>query len=139
MQDRAEDEKLCVFMIEKALQKLPTGKEDMLGIIDLRGFGTDNADLKFLTFLVTFTLDLLIILWRGDSNLYMCCFYCLYSWRIIKWTKRKSQTSENRKVSISADELFYIDSKHYLWKRAEMVSLFGSSKVLTLLVALNVL
>ncbi|KAG6633155.1 hypothetical protein I3843_12G028700 [Carya illinoinensis] len=52
MQDPAEDEKLCVFMIEKALQKLPTGKEDILGIFDLRGFGTDNADLKFLTFLL---------------------------------------------------------------------------------------
>ncbi|KAF5459927.1 hypothetical protein F2P56_019833 [Juglans regia] len=51
MQDPAEDEKLCVFMIEKALHKLPTGKEDILGIFDLRGFGTDNADLKFLTFM----------------------------------------------------------------------------------------
>lgn len=61
MQDPAEDEKLCVFMIEKALQKLPTGKEDILGIFDLRGFGTDNADLKFLTFLVTFTHQLLIM------------------------------------------------------------------------------
>lgn len=50
--DRAEDEKLCVFLIEKALSKLPAGKEQILGIVDLRGYGTENADLKYLTFLV---------------------------------------------------------------------------------------
>ncbi|XVE57177.1 hypothetical protein DITRI_Ditri04bG0070900 [Diplodiscus trichospermus] len=49
--DRLENEKLCVFLIEKALSKLPTGKEQILVIIDLRGFGTENADLSFLTFL----------------------------------------------------------------------------------------
>lgn len=49
MQD--EDEKLCVFQIEKALSKLPEGQEQILGIIDLRGFGTANADMTFLTFL----------------------------------------------------------------------------------------
>lgn len=54
MHDPVEDEKLCAFFIEKALSKLPPGKEQILGIIDLRGFGTENADLKFLTFLVTF-------------------------------------------------------------------------------------
>lgn len=55
MQDPIEDEKLCVFLIEKVLSKLPAGKEQILGIIDLRGFGTENADLKFLTFLVIST------------------------------------------------------------------------------------
>lgn len=50
--DPIEDEKLCVFLIEKALSKLPAGKEQILGIVDLRGFGTENADLQFLTFLV---------------------------------------------------------------------------------------
>ncbi|XP_059444608.1 uncharacterized protein LOC132176427 isoform X3 [Corylus avellana] len=54
MQDPAENEKLCVLMIEKALGKLPAGKEEILGIFDLRGFGTENADLNFLTFLVRF-------------------------------------------------------------------------------------
>ncbi|KAF7838302.1 CRAL-TRIO domain-containing protein C3H8.02 isoform X1 [Senna tora] len=49
--DPAEDEKLCVFLIEEALSKLPAGQEQILGIVDLRGFGTENADLKFLTFL----------------------------------------------------------------------------------------
>ncbi|KAK7389097.1 hypothetical protein VNO78_23929 [Psophocarpus tetragonolobus] len=49
--DPADDERLCVFLIEKALSKLPTGKEQILAIIDLRGFSTENADLKFLTFL----------------------------------------------------------------------------------------
>lgn len=59
-QDPDEDEKLCVFLIEKALSRLPTGKQDILGIFDLRGFGTQNADLKFLTFLVlSFVIALL--------------------------------------------------------------------------------
>lgn len=46
-----DDQRLCVFMIEKALRKLPPGKEQILGIFDLRGFGTANADLSFLTFM----------------------------------------------------------------------------------------
>ncbi|KAK7264963.1 hypothetical protein RJT34_32577 [Clitoria ternatea] len=50
-QDPADDERLCVYLIEKALSKLPTGTEQILGIVDLRGFGAENADLKFLTFL----------------------------------------------------------------------------------------
>ncbi|KAF8408276.1 hypothetical protein HHK36_007425 [Tetracentron sinense] len=50
-QDRTENEKLCVFLIEKALSKLPAGKEEILGIFDLRGFGPENADIKLLTFL----------------------------------------------------------------------------------------
>ncbi|XP_021650683.2 CRAL-TRIO domain-containing protein C3H8.02 isoform X3 [Hevea brasiliensis] len=45
-----ENEKLCVFLVEKALAKLPAGKDEILGVFDLRGFGTGNADLKFLTF-----------------------------------------------------------------------------------------
>ena len=54
MLDRSEDERLCVFLLEKALSKLPDGKEEILGIFDLRGFGVKNADLKFLTFLVSY-------------------------------------------------------------------------------------
>ncbi|KAH6795311.1 hypothetical protein C2S51_036297 [Perilla frutescens var. frutescens] len=45
-----EDEKLCVFLIEKALSKLPAGKQEVLVIMDLRGFQAQNSDLKFLTF-----------------------------------------------------------------------------------------
>lgn len=48
--DRVENERLCVFLIEKALSKLPEGKEEIIGIFDLRGFGVENADLQFLTF-----------------------------------------------------------------------------------------
>ncbi|KAH9619458.1 hypothetical protein KSS87_018098 [Heliosperma pusillum] len=51
MLDPIEDEKLCVFLVEKALSKLPEGKEDILGIVDLRSYGLANADLRFLTFL----------------------------------------------------------------------------------------
>ncbi|XP_031287758.1 phosphatidylinositol transfer protein CSR1 isoform X3 [Pistacia vera] len=49
--DPVEDQKLCAFLVEKALSKLPPGKEEILGIFDLRGFRTENADLKFLTFM----------------------------------------------------------------------------------------
>ncbi|KAJ6410241.1 hypothetical protein OIU84_007064 [Salix udensis] len=49
--DPVENEKLCVFLIEKALGKLVDGKEQILGIFDLRGFSTKNADLTYLTFL----------------------------------------------------------------------------------------
>ncbi|XP_012080018.1 CRAL-TRIO domain-containing protein C3H8.02 isoform X4 [Jatropha curcas] len=52
--DPVENEKLCVFLVEKALAKLPDGKEEILGVFDLRGFGIENADLKFLTFVVRF-------------------------------------------------------------------------------------
>ncbi len=53
--DPVEDEKLCVFLIERALSALPEGREEILGIFDLRGFGTANSDLRFITFLVRFT------------------------------------------------------------------------------------
>lgn len=48
----SEDEMLSAFLIEKALSKLPDGKHEILGIIDLRGFRTQNTDIKFLTFMV---------------------------------------------------------------------------------------
>uniref|UniRef100_A0A1D1Y4B9 Phosphatidylinositol transfer protein CSR1 n=1 Tax=Anthurium amnicola TaxID=1678845 RepID=A0A1D1Y4B9_9ARAE len=51
-QDSSENEKLCVFLIEKALCKLPKGKEEILTIIDLRGFQTENGDISFLRFLI---------------------------------------------------------------------------------------
>jgi len=44
----AGDQRLCVFLIEKALSKLPTGEEQILAIFDLRGFGPENVDLKIL-------------------------------------------------------------------------------------------
>ncbi|XP_050226143.1 CRAL-TRIO domain-containing protein C365.01 [Mercurialis annua] len=50
MHDRVENERLCVFLVEKALAKLPAGQTEILGVFDLRGFGTENADLNFLTF-----------------------------------------------------------------------------------------
>ncbi|KAB2013900.1 hypothetical protein ES319_D09G187800v1 [Gossypium barbadense] len=54
--DPRDNEKLCMFLIEKALSKLPAGQEQILGIVDLRGFGTKNADLSYLTFLVIYKL-----------------------------------------------------------------------------------
>ncbi|XP_073144688.1 uncharacterized protein [Henckelia pumila] len=49
-QDMIEDQQLCVYMIEKALSKLPDGKQEILSIIDLREFRTQNADLNFISF-----------------------------------------------------------------------------------------
>ncbi|MQM05787.1 hypothetical protein Taro_038603 [Colocasia esculenta] len=51
VQDPKENEKLCVFLIEKALCKISTGRKEILTIIDLRGFCTENADISFLRFL----------------------------------------------------------------------------------------
>ncbi|KAL2629142.1 hypothetical protein R1flu_013828 [Riccia fluitans] len=47
-----ETEKLCVALIEKGVDQLPPGKDTLLGIFDLRGFTSKNADWKFIRFLV---------------------------------------------------------------------------------------
>lgn len=57
LQNRSEDEKLSVFLIEKALSKIPEGKDEILAIIDLRGFSLQNADLNFIPFLVMYQLQ----------------------------------------------------------------------------------
>ncbi|XP_073017626.1 uncharacterized protein [Primulina eburnea] len=49
-QDVIEDQQLCVYMIEKALSKFPDGKQEILGIIDLREFRTQNVDINFIAF-----------------------------------------------------------------------------------------
>nr|GFB30938.1 hypothetical protein [Tanacetum cinerariifolium] len=36
MYDRLEDERLCVFLLEKKSSKLRDGKEEILGMFDLR-------------------------------------------------------------------------------------------------------
>ncbi|KAF7110899.1 hypothetical protein CFC21_110967 [Triticum aestivum] len=51
-QDPLENEKLCAFLVEKALRNLPMGTDNILGIFDLRGFGVENGDLQFLKFLI---------------------------------------------------------------------------------------
>lgn len=61
-QDGRESEKLCVFLLEKALSKLPDGKGEILVIVDLRGFTTENGDVMFLKFLVMFANQLLFYL-----------------------------------------------------------------------------
>ncbi|KAK9815632.1 hypothetical protein WJX72_007170 [[Myrmecia] bisecta] len=47
-----ESKKLCVHLLEKAISELPEGGETILGIFDLRGFTSKNADLGFVRFLV---------------------------------------------------------------------------------------
>lgn len=56
-----EDKKLCVYLIEKAVGMLPPGKNQILAIIDLRRFGTENADLNFITFVVIVNYFLLLL------------------------------------------------------------------------------
>ena len=84
-QDPADDEKLCVFLIEKALSKLPTGKEQILGIFDLRGFGTENADLKYLTFLVCFFSICQIYVVRTPRLPNLICVHELHYLAGSKW------------------------------------------------------
>ncbi|RLM84580.1 motile sperm domain-containing protein 2 [Panicum miliaceum] len=51
-QDPVENEKLCAYLVEKAINRLPSGAENILGIFDLRGFRVENGDLQFLKFLI---------------------------------------------------------------------------------------
>lgn len=73
--DPSDDRKLCVFLIEKALSRLPTGNGQILGIVDLRGYRTENADLKFLTFFVRFSNQLLKMLLKSS----LCCHHSIYA------------------------------------------------------------
>ena len=56
-------------------QKLPAGKEQILGVIDLRGFSTESTDFKLLTFLVIFTISwwFLMICWNFTNVTVGCC------------------------------------------------------------------
>ena len=47
-----ESQKLCAFLLDSALERLPEGEETFLGIFDLRGFTPANADLVFARFMV---------------------------------------------------------------------------------------
>ena len=47
-----ESQRLCVFLLDRAMERLPEGQETMLGIFDLRGFTSKNADLGFVRFMV---------------------------------------------------------------------------------------
>ncbi|KAL6911381.1 hypothetical protein ACP4OV_000186 [Aristida adscensionis] len=51
-QDPVENEKLCAYLVENAISRLPLGAENILGIFDLRGFRVENGDLQFLKFLI---------------------------------------------------------------------------------------
>ncbi|CAD6340591.1 unnamed protein product [Miscanthus lutarioriparius] len=51
-QDPVENQKLCAYLVEKAVSRLPSGAETILGIFDLRGFRVENGDLQFLKFLI---------------------------------------------------------------------------------------
>eukprot|EP01018_Ginkgo_biloba_P019263 Gb_36493 [translate_table: standard] len=55
--DLLESEKLCVYLIEKALSQLLPGEEKLLGIFDLRGFTAQNGDLTFIKFLIDVFYD----------------------------------------------------------------------------------
>jgi hypothetical protein len=48
----ADSQRLCVYLLEEALRQLPAGQEQLVGIFDLRGFGVQNADVLFATFMV---------------------------------------------------------------------------------------
>lgn len=45
-------QQLCVYTLERALEKLPEEQDTVLGIFDLRGFQSQNADMGFVKFMV---------------------------------------------------------------------------------------
>jgi hypothetical protein len=47
-----ESQRLCVYILDRALEALPPGQDTLLGIFDLRGFTSANGDLGFVRFLV---------------------------------------------------------------------------------------
>lgn len=47
-----ESKRLCAFLLESAVSEMPQGCETILGIFDLKGFSSQNADLGFVRFLV---------------------------------------------------------------------------------------
>jgi hypothetical protein len=47
-----ESQRLCVHLLDRALEALPEGQDTVLGIFDLRGFSSRNADLGFVRFMV---------------------------------------------------------------------------------------
>jgi len=47
-----DSKRLCAHLLEKAIDELDDECETILGIFDLRGFGTQNADFGFVKFLV---------------------------------------------------------------------------------------
>ena len=48
-----DSKRLCAHLLEKAIHELDDDCETILGIFDLRGFGTQNADFGFVQFLVS--------------------------------------------------------------------------------------
>ena len=53
-------QKLCAYLMETALLKLPEGQETVLGIFDFEGAGAQNIDLEFAKFLVSISHILLL-------------------------------------------------------------------------------
>lgn len=47
-----ESQRLCVYTLERALERLPEGQDTVLGIFDLRGFKNRNADMGFVKFMI---------------------------------------------------------------------------------------
>lgn len=47
-----DSQQLCVYTLERALERLPPGQDTVLGIFDLRGFQSQNADMGFVKFMI---------------------------------------------------------------------------------------
>lgn len=47
-----QSQRLCVYTLERALEKLPEDQDTVLGIFDLRGFESKNADMGFVKFMI---------------------------------------------------------------------------------------
>lgn len=47
-----DSKRLCVYLLDKAISQLPPGKEQILGVFDLRDFTMANADFAFAAFMI---------------------------------------------------------------------------------------
>jgi hypothetical protein len=47
-----DSQRLCVHLLDRAVSSLPEDQDTVLGIFDLRGFSSKNADLGFVRFMV---------------------------------------------------------------------------------------
>eukprot|EP00249_Psilotum_nudum_P019664 c27364_g1_i4 orf=476-1327(-) len=108
--DLVQSEKLCVYLIEKALHRLPKGCETILGIFDLRGFTSKNADLKFTSFLVEvfyyyYPKRLGEVLFVDAPFLFQPC------WNIVKpWLKSYASLVRFCTIDVVREEYFTPDT-----------------------------
>lgn len=52
-----DSKRLCTYLLDQAIEQLPDGSEQLIGLFDLRGFQLQNADLAFAAFMIEAFFD----------------------------------------------------------------------------------